>query len=383
MPASYSPTLPSRENKNKIAFYGFREGGGGRNNVLINLVNALSDEGICVDLVLNSNPKSETDLFHKNVRIINFESGTFIGKVYSLTRYIEREGPELIICDSNLEKTNRIAALSKILSNNKVKLVFRIGITLTELMRQRNFINRFLFHRSIRLTFPYADLIVANAQGVALDVRQLTGIPLEKIKVLKNTTVSNAIGKKAEESIEHPWFKPGAPPVVLGVGRLRRKNDFVTLLRAFAKVREHKESRLVILGDGSERGKLLSLAEELGILDSIDLPGFAANPFAYMRRASLFVLSSLFEGSPNSLIEALAVGTPVVATDCHSGPREILQDEKFGPLVPVGDVDAMAKAMLETLENPPDRDFLKSAADPYRTENCTRAYLQALGIKSD
>jgi glycosyltransferase involved in cell wall biosynthesis len=102
-----------------------------------------------------------------------------------------------------------------------------------------------------------------------------------------------------------------------------------------------------------------------------------------MRRASLFVLSSLFEGSPNSLIEALAVGTPVVATDCHSGPREILQDEKFGPLVPVGDVDAMAKAMLETLENPPDRDFLKSAADPYRTETCTRAYLQALGIKSD
>jgi len=373
--------MPRSGKKDKrIAFYGFREGDGGRNNVLINLINGFSDEGIRIDLLLNSSPKEESHLFNNNVRIVNLNAGAFLKKVYALTRYLDREKPDFLICDSNLEKNNRIAVFAKIFGRKNIRIMFRLGVTLTELMKQRNFANRFFFQRSIKATFAFADLIVANSQGVALDVHRITGIPLEKIQVLGNTTVTGALLEKAEEPVSHPWFTPGSPPVILGVGRLRRKNDFPTLLRAFAQVREHKEARLLILGEGKERKMLVGLAEELGIRDAVDLPGFAPNPFAYMRRTDLFVLSSRFEGSPNSLIEALAVGTPVVATDCHSGPREILQEGEYGPLVPVGDVDAMAAAILETLEKPLDCDFLKRAAEPYHAETCARAYLDTMGM---
>src|SRR5262249_43075680 len=146
----------------------------------------------------------------------------------------------------------------------------------------------------------------------------------------------------------HPWFRPSAPPVVLGAGRLHAQKDFPTLLRAFAQVRAKREARLMILGEAKcaeYRTELMALAAQLGIADDVMLPGFVANPFAYMARAAVFVLSSAWEGLPTVLIEALASGCPVVSTACPSGPREILENGKYGPLVPVGDDTALANAI--------------------------------------
>jgi len=152
------------------------------------------------------------------------------------------------------------------------------------------------------------------------------------------------------------------------------------LIRAFARVRAHKDCRLVILGEGRLRPELEELAQNLGIADRVAFPGFVNNPYAYMARASLFVLSSAWEGSPNVLTEAVALGRPVVATDCPSGPRELLQDGRYGPLVPVGDADKLAEAMLETLQHPLPPETIREAAAEYTVENSARRYLEVLGF---
>ena len=156
--------------------------------------------------------------------------------------------------------------------------------------------------------------------------------------------------------------------MIVGIGRLTRQKDFPTLIRAFAAVRKKLPCRLIILGEGKDRGGLEHLAKRLSLSEQIAMPGFVENPYAYLKRAALFVLSSAWEGSPNALTEALALGVPVVATDCPSGPREILKDGAIGCLVPVGDPDALAAAMLATLSAPPDETLLKSAVREYTVE---------------
>jgi glycosyltransferase involved in cell wall biosynthesis len=234
----------------------------------------------------------------------------------------------------------------------------------------------------MRRFYPRADTVIAVSRGVARDVATLAGIPLDRIHVVPNPVVTAELLTMAAAAVDHPWFAPGAPPVIVGAGGLRRQKDFPTLLRAFARIRRQKLLRLVVLGEGRQRGRLESLAKELGIADDFSLPGFVTNPYAYMSKSSLFVLSSLWEGSPNVLTEALAVGTPVVATDCESGPREILQGGRYGALVPVGDVDALARAMGETLDNPLDSGALRSASEPYTLEASTVKYLAALGLSA-
>jgi glycosyltransferase involved in cell wall biosynthesis len=232
----------------------------------------------------------------------------------------------------------------------------------------------------MRRLYPRAHGVIAVSKGVAEDVARIARVPLDRIHVVPNPVIPLELPDLAASPVDHPWLAAPGPPVILGVGGLRRSKDFPTLLRAFARLREKRAIRLVILGEGRQRPRLEVLAAKLGVREDVSLPGFVANPYAYMARARLFVLSSLWEGSPNVVVEAMAVGTPVVSTDCRSGPREILQDGRYGPLVPVGDVDAMAGAMAATLDTPPSRQTLKAAVAPYTIYLSTKRYLQAFGI---
>jgi glycosyltransferase involved in cell wall biosynthesis len=180
--------------------------------------------------------------------------------------------------------------------------------------------------------------------------------------------------------VDHPWFQTGQPPVVLAAGRLAGVKRFDDLVRAFAKVNAAIDCRLVILGEGRERAALQRLAAGLGVSAKFDLPGHVANPLAFMRRAAVFVLSSEREGSPNVLAEALACGTPVVATDCQSGPREILEGGRHGSLVPVGDVDALCRAILATLHDPPAPAVLREAVAGHTVSKAAASYLAAFGF---
>jgi glycosyltransferase involved in cell wall biosynthesis len=224
-------------------------------------------------------------------------------------------------------------------------------------------------------------VIIANSQGAAESLQKHNRLSREKIRVIYNPVVSPELLQLAEQPLAHPWFSDTIYPVVLGIGRLTRQKDFPTLLRAFATARRDHPMRLVIVGDGEERARLCALAQQLGVNQEVLLVGFDPNPYRYMRRASVFVLSSQWEGLPNALIEAMACGAPVVSTDCPSGPREILEDGKWGRLVPVGDSVALAHAILETLARPLLVNPMERAMD-FTVEKITEEYLHVLGIHS-
>ena len=195
--------------------------------------------------------------------------------------------------------------------------------------------------------------------------------------MIYNPIVTSDLLKKSEAPLEHPWFKSGEPPVILGVGRLTAQKAFDVLITAFAQVRESQQARLLILGEGEDRPMLEALVKRLGLEQDIALPGFVSNPYSYMAHASLFVLSSRWEGLPTVLVEAMSVGTPVIATDCPSGPREILRDGQYGPLVPVDDPAALARAIQNLLANHPACPKEESWK-PYELDFVTDQYLSML-----
>ena len=227
------------------------------------------------------------------------------------------------------------------------------------------------------MTYPWAELIIAVSKGVAEDVSYLTGLPLSKIQVIHNPIFTQDLLTKAEEPINHSWFVPKEAPIILGVGRLEYVKDFATLIKAFAIVRQSLKSRLVIIGDGRVRGELQRLVNELGLEDEVSLPGFSNNPYAYMKNADVFVLSSVYEGFGNVLVESLAVGTPVVSTDCP-GPAEILEYGKYGRLVGVHDANGLARAILATLSEPVDLQLLQQRANDFPLDGIVEKYLNTL-----
>lgn len=227
----------------------------------------------------------------------------------------------------------------------------------------------------------YCSGVVAISHGLATEFSAIAGIPVDSIHVIHNPIIGNDIQQRASEPVTHPWLASKAVPVVLGVGRLSRQKDFPTLIRAFALLRAERNCRLVILGQGEDESSLKRLIAELELEDDVSLPGFVSNPLAYMAKADLFVLSSAWEGFGNVLAEAMATGVPLVSTDCRHGPREILDGGRYGRLVPVGDAAQLAQAMSETLDAPPDRMWLKAAADRFRIETQGQRYLEVMGLK--
>jgi glycosyltransferase involved in cell wall biosynthesis len=227
--------------------------------------------------------------------------------------------------------------------------------------------------------YPWADGIIAVSQGVADDLGQITRLSSDRIQVIYNPIVLPELFTLAQEPVEHPWFKPGEPPVILGVGRLHPQKDFPTLIRAFAEVRKVQQARLMILGDGPERQALTTLVSELGLIEDVAFPGFVQNPYAYMSKAAVFVLSSAWEGLGNVLVEAMAIGTPVVSTNCESGPGEILDGGKYGRLVPVGDSRAIAQAITSVLAGNTQK-LDPGWLDQFTLEVCVQKYIDLLGL---
>jgi glycosyltransferase involved in cell wall biosynthesis len=358
-----------------IAFFLPSVVGGGAERVAVNLVQGMTSRGLAVDVVLATAKGPFLGELPPAARLINLRAGRVLKSVFPLARYIRRERPRVVV--SSMSHANMAALWAARLAGRETPVVVTEHNTMSQTAQQEGAVERRMWPRLMRTFYPWAASVVAVSRDAADDFARTAGLPRERVEVVYNPVITPDLLTRARQSPDHPWFAAGQPAVILGVGRLTAQKDFPTLLRAFSVVRRDREVRLVILGEGPDRDALLALTRELGISDSVDLPGFRENAIAYMAASRMFVLSSAWEGLPTVLIEALAAGTQVISTDCPSGPREILQEGRLGALVPVGDAGALAAAMHALLDRPSSPTPLE-ALKPFTSTAAVDHYLRII-----
>ncbi len=351
-------------------------GSGGAERMTINLCRGLSEANKKVDLVVRSGDIPFKQMLNRHIRIVRLK-GNKKNIVSQLINYLRENTPKVLL---STKGGDREAIEAKYKGNMDVKVVLRHGTTFSKRDKDRFFLKRIILRYKLKRTLPKADLIIAVSNGVAEDIIRLTNIQEKKVKILPNPTIVPEIFELAKQEVDHPWFREKKYPIILGAGGFRRAKDFPTLIKAFGIVRSHLQARLVILGDGRQRTKVEDLIKGLGLSNEVWLPGFRENPYSFMRSADLFVLSSIWEGSPNVLIESMALGTPVVSTDCPSGPREILANGKYGKLVPMQCPKEMATAILHSLRTPMRREIIQQGVKRFELKNSIQAYIEALEL---
>lgn len=407
------PRRPTRRGA-RIAVFLSNLGGGGAEASMLRVAGGMAQRGHAVDLVLCRREGALLSAVPTGVRVVELRPAPPLAArlaalradpggltalaptilftprplnriefLPGLVRYIGRERPAAML--AALVGPNTMAVLARRLAGTPTRVVVSQRNALAAYIEGHRTARKLHLPALIRRVWAQADAITAVSDGVADDLAAATGLPRERIITIHNPIVGPATAARAAAPVDHPWLAPGEPPVVLGAGWLIAQKDFATLLRAFALVRAARPARLVILGaakqtgeDVAEHARLMALAGELGVADDVELPGFVENPLAWMAKAGVFVLSSRFEGLPGVLIEALAAGCPVVATDCPHGPREILENGRIGPLVPVGDATAMARAIRTLLAHPPPRALLTGRAADFSIDAAVTRYLDLL-----
>lgn len=370
MSRSPRPTSPGR-----IAVFTATMGSGGAERSMVRLAAGLAASGHPTDLVLGCRADDAyADELPDTVRVVRLGAPRALLALPRLVAYLRRERPVAMV--SSLDYINVIAVLATRLARVGTRLVVNEQNTLSMQSGQSRRLRQRLVPALVRHSYPRADGIAAVSAGVADDLAEV-GVPRQSVHVINNPVIAPGLEDMLAQPCDHPWFTGDHPPVLLAVGRLSPQKDFGCLLRAFATVRASRDARLLILGEGPERPRLESLVAELGLTGDVQLAGWVGNPYPYMARSDLFVLSSRWEGLPTVLIEALFCGLRIVATDCPSGPREILEGGRFGALVPVGDPDALAEAILETLAGSrpaPGRE----SWERYGQQAVTEQYLEVL-----
>jgi len=365
---------------------------------MIDLANWFSKEGYSVDLLVLS-PKGElADMVNPGVRVITLNTWRIIFALPKFIQYLRHNRPALIVATD--EHTHLLCLMARFISGSRTRVALRMGNMFSELYGRYSGIKRHFTYFLMRRLYRYADVVIANSQGVADDIVSIASLDLKKVSVIYNPKPLTDIRSKAEQQTGCVWLDEKTLPVVVGVGRLREQKNFSMLIRAFGNVLKKKPARLLIVGSGREEERLRSLIEELGLESSVLLVGYSDNPYAFMAKADVFAFSSLWEGMPNALMEAMVCGIPVVANDCPSGPRELLapnsdhtkrltggsEDAPFGILVALGDEDAFSESIVRMLEDNELRETYSRAsvmrAEAFDTDSIMRQYEAAFRIKN-
>lgn len=328
--------------------------------MMVNLANELAYRRHNVDLVLAEAAGPYLVEVAQGVCVVDLSARGVMRSLPRLASHLRSTRPDVII--SALSHANVVAILARLCSGVSTRVVISERSVLTAPGMPAISVSDKAVRLMMKLLYPRADGIVAISRGVQDDLENIIGVEKEKIRLIYNPVVTEDLPRLASMPSPHPWLSPGNAPVVLGVGRLTEQKDFVSLIRAFAMVRRRRSCRLVILGEGHQRAQLECLVRELDLARDVLLPGFQSNPFAWMSRASVFVFSSIWEGLGGALIQAMACGVPVVSTDCPSGPAEILENGKWGRLVPVGDVADLAASIEATLDETSHPDVRRRAS---------------------
>lgn len=362
-----------------IAILAATSGHSGVDRLIRNLAPAFALRGHRVDVLQIDGHGPYWDSQADGVHLRRLGTAHVDSSLVPLVRYLREMRPNVLLTDK--DRVNRLALVARRLAGVPTRLAVRIGTTVSKNLERRNPVSRWSQLASIRLGYRHADAIITPSHGAARDLATIAGLPVERISVLPNPVVDDEFERRAREPVDHPWFHGGGPPVVLGVGELSARKDFGTLLTAFSILRKTRDCRLVILGEGRKREYLEALTRKLSVGGDVDLPGFDPNPLRFMARSAAFALTSTCEGSGIVLVEALAVGTPVVSTDCPSGPREILQDGRYGILVPVANPAAVADALAATLDDPAPPEVLRKSVTEFNVRDSAGAYLRVLGVE--
>ena len=357
----------------KIALFLPSLEGGGAERVAVNLANEFARRCVNVDLVLVSKVGSYLREVLNEVNIIDLRASRVSFSIFSLVRYIQKEKPDVVL--STLNHANIIAIIANKITRANTNSVIRVPcyFSLSEKGCMRLLAG---------VLYPKSDIIIAISEDIKKDLVKTLNIPEKNIEVVYNPIFDESIIEKTRQEVDHPFFKNKHDKIILGVGSLTAIKDFRTLIKAFYELNKRGEqTKLIILGEGEERGALERLIMEFNLKERVSLPGFVNNPYAYMAKSDVFVLSSLSEGFGNVIVEALACGTSIVSVDCPGGPAEILEQGKYGRLVQPGSATAIAKAIEEVLDSPFDPISLKKRATDFDIEKMANRYLEVMFSK--
>jgi glycosyltransferase involved in cell wall biosynthesis len=363
----------------RVAFFLPHLAGGGAERVALNLAAEYRKLGVKVDFVLVQTEGIFMESLPQGARLINLKSARVLFALPGLVRYLHSERPDAIFSAPN--HTHIILLLAKMISGSTVHTMLHIGNHVSSLRRTSRKLQEKIYPFLLWSLKRYADVFIAVSDGVAQDLVSVAHIPPGKIKVVYNPIYRPEMEDLIQKPVNHPWLSEGQPPVILAAGRLVEQKDYPTLLRAFVRLRSLQPAHLIILGEGKLLNDLRVLSVELGIAENVDFAGFDPNPYRYMARCSVFILSSAWEGFANVVAEALACGAQVVATNCESGPAEILSNGNYGQLVPVGDDAALARAIGEALDHPLPKEILRQRGRSFSASEAATQYLKTVGIQ--
>ncbi len=356
-------------NIGRVAFFLPSLRGGGAERSAVNLAAGFAARGVVVDMVLARAAGPYLQNLHPDVRVVDLGAPRVLYSLPRLSRYLRSQRPDAMVCF--MDHANLVALAARWLSGAPTRVIGTVHHNKTVQREQFRGVKVRAVTRMAWRAYPRLDAVVAVSHGVAESLARESGMPLEDIHTIYNPIVTP--GLEARLRAAAPGARGGG--LVVGMGRLDAPKDFETLIRAFVAVRARRPARLLILGDGPGRPQLQALANQTGVADDVTFAGFVDDPYTTLLGADVFVLSSRSEGLPTALIEAMACGCPVVSTNCPSGPEEILEGGRHGRLVPVGDAAALADAIVETMESPPDRDMLRRRAGDFSLEKSVDAYL--------
>lgn len=365
------------KNKSGIAIFSPSLEGGGAELVVVNLANHLYYYDKNISLILSKSSGLLIKSLSADIELIDLKSKRVIFSLFKLIKYLQKARPKVLI--SHQSHLNIIAILAKILAHSHTKLI------VCEHANQKimsyyspQFLDKILpFLEGI--FYPFADAVLAVSQGI---MNELKGVMLFRkniVHLIYNPIITPRITELSK--LEMPdWFiqLKKKNKIILSVGRLSYEKDFITLIKSLRLVRDQKDIALCILGEGPQRNELMKYARELHVENNLFMPGFVENPFVYYKNSDVFVLSSVYEGFGNVLVEAMACGIPVISTNCPSGPAEILENGKFGRLVQPQDPYALAQAIVEALDNPPDTKAAKIRANDFTVEKATQKYIDLI-----
>ena len=349
--------------------------GGGAERVFVQLANEFRQRGHRVDMVLASAHGPYLRELDAEVRVVDLRSPSVLRALMRLVGYLRAERPFVLM--SALDHANVVAVIANLISLRVTRCIVSSRSIPTVWYQRATSIRNRIVLQMMRITYRFADAIVVNSTAGARDLERLLRLRGDRMAVIYNPVDVHAIAELSAKMDPHPWCEPAPFPTILGVGRLDPLKDFATLIRAFARVRAQMRCRLVILGEGTERTTLEQLVSALEVGEDVCLPGFLDNPFPWIRSADVVVSASLSEGCPNAILQALACGTPVVSTDGIGGSAELLEDGRWGRLVPVGDDVAMADAIVATLSAAENPDGKLRARD-FSPERIVDQYLEVL-----